>query len=359
MNAKQFAAYMLVAAAVAPVCWAQVTSSGQASARPQLTRVGVAPIRYGSASTMIPALMSALTPSNSAGGAAGGFKRVGIMPAIGQAAASVTRKNNGIQYHGGPILDDANGVNVYIIWYGDWSKDTAAQTIVTDFIKHLGGSTYTTVNTTYYDMEPGPTGANVVKDSVTTGIHFMSSATDNYSRGVNLTDQDVGFVLENAVYSGSLPLDHNGVYFVITSADVVETSGFCATYCAWHGWDNTATNDNLPLAFIGNSEQCPNACAQESVLPTPNDNVGADGMVNMIAHELEESVSDPFGTGWWSNGLAPYNGENEDMCAWTFGKTYNLPNGSYANMKLGERHYVIQQNWVNKQGGFCALRWDD
>ena len=78
-------------------------------------------------------------------------------------------------------------------------------------------------------------------------------------------------------------------------------------------------------------------------------------MVNFIAHETEESVSDPLGTAWYDSNF----NENEDKCAWTFGKTYNLPNGSYANMKLGQRQYLIQQNWVNKDGGYCALKWDE
>ena len=282
---------------------------------------------------------------------------VNVMPTKGQ-AASATPKSNGINYNGGPIFDDANGINVYFIWYGNWSNDTAAQTIVTDFINHLGGSPYTTVNTTYYDMEPGPTGTNVVKDWVTTGIHYMGSTSDNYSQGVNLGDQEVGNVFSNAVLEGRLPADHNGVYFVITSADVNETSGFCTQYCAWHGYwsDPGFADDNLLLAFAGNPEQCPSVCTQESVLPTPNNNVAGDGMVNMIAHETEESVSDPFATAWYND--VTFN-ENEDQCVWTFGKTYNLPNGSYANMKLGQHQYLIQQNWVNKNGGYCALKWDE
>jgi hypothetical protein len=294
-----------------------------------------------------------------------GIRRVGVTPTIGLAATSPP-KDNGIQYHGGPILDDANGVNVYIIWYGDWSKDTVAQTIVTDFISHLGGSPYAAINTTYYDMEPGPTGANVVKDWVTPGIHYMGSATDNYSRGSALVDQDLAPIVETPVLDGRLPADPNGVYFVITSADVQETSGFCTSYCAWHGWDSGASafnNANVAVAFVGNAEtQCPYNCDWEYVPPTPNNNVGADGMVNMVAHELEESVTDPFVGGWWSSSLPGENqdnGENEDLCAWTWGKTYNLPNGSFANMKLGQRQYLIQQNWVNKNGGYCALRSDE
>jgi Phosphate-induced protein 1 conserved region len=286
-----------------------------------------------------------------------GFKRVGIMPTIGQAASSAP-KDNGIQYHGGPIIDDANGVNVYFIWYGNWSNETAAQSIVTDFINHLGGSPYAAINTTYYDMEPGPTGTNVLKDWVTTGIHYMGSTTDNYSSGSTLDDNAVGAVVENALDSGALAFDTNGVYFVLTSADVNETSGFCQSYCAWHGYDISNSGRIAFDAFVGNPEQCPSFCDFHSHfgLPTPNNSVAADGMVNMIAHETEESVSDPFGDAWWfdSNG-----NENEDQCAWTFGKTYNLPNGSVANMKLGQRQYLIQQNWVNKNGGYCALRWGD
>jgi hypothetical protein len=351
MDAKQFATYVLVVATFTPVCWAQVTSSSQVSASPKLTRVGIASVRNRSASTIIPTLMSAKR-------AAAGLERVGVMPTMGQAANS-TPKDNGIQYHGGPIIDDANGINVYFIWYGDWSKDAAAQTIVTDFINHLGGSPYTTVNTTYYDMEPGPTGTNVVKDWVTTGIHYMGSTSDNYSQGVSLDDNAVGQVMSNAVFDGRLPADHNAVYFVITSADVHETSGFCATYCAWHGYqsDPGFADDNLLIAFAGNPEQqCPSGCSEQDVLPTPNNDVAGDAIVNMIAHETEETVSDPFGTAWWNDVTG---NENEDTCAWTFGKTYNLPNGSFANMKLGQRQYLIQQNWVNKNGGFCALKWDE
>jgi hypothetical protein len=85
-------------------------------------------------------------------------------------------------------------------------------------------------------------------------------------------------------------------------------------------------------------------------------NVGADTMASFIAHELEESVTDPFGTSW----VFPANGvENADMCLGYLGKTHTLANGSYANMKLGKRQYLIQGNWVNANGGYCALNWDD
>ena len=347
MNAKQLAAFALVAAAFAPVCGAQVTSPNQVTTSAKLRVVGIAPVRDLSAGAIIPALVAGIK-------AVPGIGRVDVMRTIGQASVA-TPRDNGIPYQGGPIIDDANGVNVYYIWYGDWSKDTAAQTILTDFIKNLGGSPYFNINTTYYDYEVGPNGTNVVKDLVVNSVHYMGSTNDNYSLGKRLSDNDVGLVAQNAILDGRLPLDYNGVYFVITSADVTETSGFCTAYCAFHGYQGSGPFPNQVVAFIGNIDQCPSVCTAQPALPTPNNNVGADGMVSAIAHELEESVTDPLATSW----TFPDQTENADLCAFTYGAFYRIPNGSYANMKLGDHQYLIQQNWVNKNGGYCALRWDD
>jgi len=85
----------------------------------------------------------------------------------------------------------------------------------------------------------------------------------------------------------------------------------------------------------------------------PNGNAGADGMASVISHELEEAVSDPDLNAWYdSKGY-----ENADKCAWKFGSVYTTANGASANMKLGARDYLIQQNWVNANGGLCSLSY--
>jgi hypothetical protein len=76
-------------------------------------------------------------------------------------------------------------------------------------------------------------------------------------------------------------------------------------------------------------------------------------MASIIAHELEEAVTDPDLNAWYD----PRGEENADKCAWTFGTTYLVANGSRANMKLGTMDYLIQQNWVNSGGGFCAVKF--
>ena len=74
-------------------------------------------------------------------------------------------------------------------------------------------------------------------------------------------------------------------------------------------------------------------------------------MASIIAHELEEAATDPQLNAWYDH----RGYENADKCAWKFGSYFQLLDGSYANMLLGDRYYLIQQNWVNDNGGYCAM----
>ena len=244
--------------------------------------------------------------------------------------------SNGIFYHGGPLLLGAT--NVYYIWYGNWSGNSAT-TILTDLAQNIGGSPYYNINTTYYD------GSN---NHVANSVYYARSTTDAYSQGTDLSDAGVQAVVSGAISSGALPKDSNALYFVLTSADVNETSGFCTQYCGWHTHGTIAGSD-IKYSFVGNPDRCPSAC--EAQTTGPNGNAGADGMASVMAHELEEAVTDPDLNAWYDR----RGYENADKCAWTFGTTYTTGNGALANMKLGARDYLIQRNWVNAAGGSCAL----
>jgi len=247
--------------------------------------------------------------------------------------------SNGINYHGGPVM--LGNTNVYYIWYGNWSGN-AATTILTDFAMNIGGSPYYNINTTYYD------GSNT---HVSNAVTYAGSTTNNYAYGTQLSDANIQSIVSDAIGSGALPLDTNAVYFVLTSADVTATSGFCTQYCGWHT-HGTISGSDIKYSFVGNPEQCPSSCTQQGTT-SPNGNVGADGMASIIAHELEEAVSDPDLNAWYDR----RGYENADKCAWTFGTTYTVSNGSSANMNLGGRDYLIQQNWVNASGGYCAVSY--
>jgi hypothetical protein len=67
----------------------------------------------------------------------------------------------------------------------------------------------------------------------------LQVATGGYPYGNSLTDANIGSVVATAISSTSyggtqLPADEDGVYFVLTSADVTASSGLCSSYCGWH-----------------------------------------------------------------------------------------------------------------------------
>src|SRR5207253_653841 len=82
-------------------------------------------------------------------------------------------------------------------------------------------------------------------------------------------------VVSNAISSGRLPNSTNGIYFVLTSSDVRETSGFCSQYCGWHTHATILSSD-IKYAFVGNPDRCPSACEMQTV--SPNGDSGADGI---------------------------------------------------------------------------------
>ena len=64
-------------------------------------------------------------------------------------------------------------------------------------------------------------------------------------------------------------------------------------------------------------------------------------MINVISHELTETLTDPdTGNGWFRTDLAHEDG---DLCNFNFGTTFTAPNGSQANLTLNGRNYLTQQ----------------
>lgn len=268
---------------------------------------------------------------------------------------------NGITYHGGPVM--LSNKHIYYIWYGWGGGLGSTPDILNNLASNIGGSPYFNINTTYFDANN-----NHIQNSVAFNP-LTDQAYNHYSLGKNLDDDGVFAVVTNALTRKQLPVDPNGVYFVLTSPDVNETTGFCSQYCGWHDSQNYKAT-RIHFAFIGDGDQCPDGCEAQSI--SPNNNPGADGMASVIAHELEESATDPnvasgansFSADGWFN---TQGAENGDLCAWTFGNTSTCSdggcsggsgaNGASYNMTLGAKQYLIQQNWVNANGGFCALRY--
>ena len=259
--------------------------------------------------------------------------------------SAAAKKDNGIHYFGGPVM--LGTVNVYYIWYGNWTGNTATSLLPT-LIGDLSGSSYMGINTTYSSKVGAVSGQ----------LNYAGQTTDNYSQGTALSDAQVQSVVAQAINSGVLPKDPNGVYFVLASQDVTETSGLDTQFCAFHQHATIAGTD-IKYAFVGNPDRAPSLCEQQTT-SSPNNNTGADGMANLIAWQLDDTTTDPDFNAWETSGKGrtPTGVENADLCKWTFGTTQTASNGSLYNFAgVSGTQWLIQQNWVNASGGYCALQY--
>jgi len=273
-------------------------------------------------------------------------------PAAGTPAASGSTRTDGrILYHNGPVMEGTSAV--YFIWYGCWgtvncgqSGDPYIQAILIDFASNLGSSPYFLINAGYPNAGGrAPNGALI----------YGGSVGDQYSRGPTLSEADVAAIVADQMKNGGLPLDTAGIYVVLTSADVTVVDGdtqFCVTCCQLHG-TGLFLGSTFKYVFVGNPRRCPSSCAAEYAQPSPNDNTAGDAMASWLAYALNATVTNPTGTGWYDrNGL-----ENSEKCEGTFGTTYPAQNGGPANVRLGQRDFLLQQNWVNGRKGHCAMSY--
>lgn len=248
------------------------------------------------------------------------------------------KKESRIRYNGGPVMLGTN--HVYFIFYGNWQGQLAAQATITDFAVALGGSPYLNINTTYHDSAGTP---------LTNSLLWGSNIDDAYSHGTNLTQADVASIVSGAILSEQLPLDPQGLYFVVASDDI-NMAGHCSDYCEFHHSADVA-GIRIVHAFIGNPRRCPSKCAPQ--LTGPSGDYAADAMINWIAHDISGMLTNKTGTGWYDR----LGKENSDKCLNRFGTLYQTPNGGLANVKLHGRDYLLQMNWVNDDAGYCAMSY--
>jgi hypothetical protein len=261
-----------------------------------------------------------------------------IMPVRQKAGLARGTATAAITYHGGKVMTGT--VHLYVIWYGAWSGKPAVP-LLTDLLRGFAFSPYAGTNATYTDKKKHP---------VSTDVQYAASTDDAYSKGTTLTDAGVRAVVVNAIHTRALPSDSNGIYLVLTSADVKETSGFGSRYCGWHS-RTTFLRKPVRFVFAGDpSTQAANGC-EPRVTRTPNGDRGADAMASTIVHEIDETLTDPDIDAWYDR----WGSENADKCAWTYGYTYVAGNGGTANVRLGGHDFLVQQNWVARARQGCAL----
>ena len=200
-----------------------------------------------------------------------------------------TGNTTALRYHSGPVI---NTPTIYIVWYGNWNQtngtDTpAGQQIIRDWASNIGSSDYFRINATY-SQKP-------VSGSAFYGGEYTYSGSITTT---SLSDANILSIVSGSIGTGKLPYNSNGVYFVVTSSNVNESSGFCTQYCGWHT-AGSASSGHVRYSFVGNAARCLSSCAIQST--GPNGNAGVDGAISVLSHELEEATTDPDLNAWYDS----------------------------------------------------------
>ena len=210
----------------------------------------------------------------------------GAAAPTGQAALTGTPRvfvdNSPMAYRGGHVMADP--INLYYIFYGDWSQEAQAISVLENFGQNIGNSPYFAINTAY---------TNSCNVEVSTSVNLAGL---DFVQGLQNTNINVQQIVSDAITGGAFPADPNGVYFVLGAANVTEGS-FCSVYCGYHYFMDV-DSVRIQYSFVGNPRtQCPSGCAAFGVTTFPNE-LGADAMANVMAHELAETATDSWIDAW-------------------------------------------------------------
>ncbi|MBA0621942.1 hypothetical protein Godav_007519 [Gossypium davidsonii] len=277
-----------------------------------------------------------------------------------------------MRYHMGPVLT-AN-ITIHPIWYGRWQK--SQKKIIREFInsisavdsKHPSVAGWWKTVQLYTDQ----TGANISRS-----VLLGEEKNDRfYSHGKSLTRLSIQSVIKSAVTSRTKPLPINpksGLYLLLTSDDVY-VEDFCGQVCGFHYFTfPSIVGYTLPYAWVGNSAKlCPGVCAYPFAVPqympglkplkSPNSDVGVDGMISVIGHEVAELATNPLVNAWYAgqDPVAPV--EIADLCEGIYGtggggsytgQLLNDKDGATYNMNGIRRRYLVQWVW-NHIVSYCT-----
>ncbi|XP_010926883.2 protein EXORDIUM-like 5 [Elaeis guineensis] len=270
-----------------------------------------------------------------------------------------------LRYHMGPVL--SLPIRLYLIWYGRWTP--ALQLPIRDFLLSLSDASVAAPSAAQWwstiALYADQTGANV-----SLSLSIAAEASDPAaSRGYSLSRLSVQHLIADALAASSLPVDHRcGVYLVLTAPEIA-MQDFCRAVCGFHYFTfPSLVGHTLPYAWVGHSgAQCPELCAYPFAVPgymarggvgamrPPNGDVGTDGMVSVVAHELAELATNPLVNAWYAGGDPTAPTEIADLCEGIYGtgggggytgqvskdgqgRSYNI-NGR------GGRRFLVQWVW--------------
>ncbi|KAI9316861.1 phosphate-induced protein 1 [Dichotomocladium elegans] len=255
---------------------------------------------------------------------------------------------------GGNVLNDK--VNVYIVFYGNWSSSNsqAEQTIFMNFIDGVS-------STGWFSTLKEYTGSD--GNGVTGPLNVAAAVVDSGSHGLILNDTATHQqIILDAVNSGYLSatneVDAHGIYVIMSGPDVQDSS-FCHSHCGYNSY-----TDQFQYMYIGYPGSCPNSCIPPiSNTTSPNNNPSIDAAVTIFSHEIQDVLTDPRNNAW----IMQVDGktiELGDFCAGSgvsqeqwFGTLQKNSNGASYNLQVSDKQYLVQTIF-SKSKKQCLLSSD-
>jgi hypothetical protein len=302
----------------------------------------------------VAAASASANPPDPSGAASG--RALGMVPTW--ASAMATQWQNGayratygsgtLRNHGGGVLTTNQTYAIY--WQpSNWSQQfpTGYSTLINQYFTDVAADSGKTSNVYYTATQYS--GIKYQSTFIGSGVDTdplpASGCTDS-GKSVCVSDAQLQTEIKNYVAAHGLPKNGNTQYFVFTAPGVGSCSGSsCAysTYCAYHGWIGSGSTAiiyaNQP--YVENASGC-------DAGHHPNASPG-DAALNVVSHEHNEAITDPFGTAWYD--MQGY--ENGDKCAWSWGSPTGSGSTAY-NQTINGHHYMLQLEYSNADRG-CVM----
>ncbi|CAO3699523.1 unnamed protein product [Rhizopus stolonifer] len=252
------------------------------------------------------------------------------------ASSIISQYGRSFKNQGGTILNDH--VNVYIIFYGDWTSTQAEQEqhIFMHFIENISNSPWFKLFDQYSDNS---------EKTVSGPLELVAAVNDLGSHSLNLTKELHKQIVDDAIRSGYLsPLnrvDHNGIYIIMGGPNVND-SEFCTVNCGYNGH-----SDDFQYMFIGYPGICPESCIPgTNVRFSPNNLPAMDAAISIFSHEVQDVLTNPRKDAWYmeANDTLIELGDfcsSEGTASYQFGNITRDTGGIY-NLELAGRKYLVQ-----------------